>query len=111
MVTTAMFRSLSVSVLYNNCAVLPHPGCEAIPINTRLRDLVDELSSPREVSMFLTHCTPESRQNYPAYQTDMRSVHNFLVKHKQLGQVLHNFAVLVDAPLDPCHCCTQELRP
>ena len=34
MVTTAMFRSLSVSVLYNNCAVLPHPGCEAISINT-----------------------------------------------------------------------------
>src|SRR5699024_5998507 len=111
MVTTAMFRSLSVSVLYNYLCGFAAPWLRSYPNNTRLRDLVDELSSPREVSMFLTHCTPESRQNYPAYQTDMRSVHNFLVKHKQLGKVLHNFAVLVDAPLDPCHCCTQELRP
>lgn len=107
MVTTAMFRSLSVSVLYNNCAVLPHPGCEAIPINTRLRDLVDELSSPREVSMLLTHCTHEFRQNLLTYQTGAKAVHNILLPRHIVGLVIHIFAMLVDVPLSICPLLNQ----
>src|SRR5699024_1738491 len=63
------------------------------------RDLVNELSPPREVSMLLTHCTHELRQNQRAYQTEPNFVHSKLLRLHVVTLVIHKFAGLTCALL------------